>query len=197
MYANKHPGVWWCRSWSWSVRPSFVHLSMCKKYSSQYNSQLCSHMVGFFPSGCWAVVSMVLVWPHNSLFHELQGQKEMLYAVKLSLERRPWGLAEAWHAPFWQEESDLWAARSVWRVGKEVTCIFLKADEFHLGWQCHNNFQPFTPTSASLILLPVLAEAFINQYSSIQLPVAGVNGKEWQEWEVRVVFWQQMVVVLA
>lgn len=137
----------------------------------------------FFPSGCWAVVSMVFVWPHNSLFHELQGQKEVLYAVKLSLERRPWGLAEGWHAPFWQEESDLWAARSIWRVGKEVTCIFLKADEFHLGWQCHNNFQPFTPTSASLILLPVLAEAFINQYSSQLLVWMGRSDRS-GKWEL-------------
>jgi len=78
------------------------------------NTILNSAVACFFPSGCWAVVSMVLVWPHNNLFHELQGQKEVFCAVKLSIERRLWGLAEAaWHAPFWQEESDLWAARSV------------------------------------------------------------------------------------
>lgn len=82
--------------------------------------------------------------------------------------------------------------------GRESHMYILKADEFNLGWQCHSHLQPHVTTSASPILLPVLAQAFINQYSSTLLPVAGVNGKEWQEWgRWRVVFCQQLVVMLA
>lgn len=67
---------------------------------------------------------MGLVWPHSCLFYELRGPKEMLWAVKLSLERR--------HAPFWQEESHMGCKVSV-RGREESHMYLLKADEFNLG----------------------------------------------------------------
>lgn len=57
------------------------------------------------------------------LFHELQGPREMLWAVKLSPERR--------HTPFWQEESGMCCEVSV-RGRKRDNMYLLKADEFNL-----------------------------------------------------------------
>lgn len=142
------------------VRPWFVHLSMCNKYSSQL------HMFFSPLFGCWAVVSMILGLPYKKLLLELQDQKEM-------------------HCEAWPREEAMWDTRSVWGVGRSHFYL-LKADEFNLRWQRQNRFQPFTPTSASLIMLPVLTQAFKNQYNLMQLPVASGNGKACQEWEMRV-----------
>lgn len=120
----------------------------------------------FFPLfHYWAVLSMILVLPYKKKSF-LSCRIKRKCAGKLCPERRLCG-----------HEVSV-------RGRKKSHFYLLKADEFNLRWQCQNRFQPFTPTSASLIMLPVPTQTFKNQYNLMQLPVASGNGKACQEWEM-------------